>query len=63
MFACDRCGHRYPCVSWKGWLLDTPFYMCDECWQEFFKIIPRHPMLSWIFGKKKMEKLKRRIIK
>jgi hypothetical protein len=37
--------------------------MCDECWQEFFKIIPRHPMLSWIFGKKKMEKLKRRIIK
>jgi len=61
MFTCDRCKGTYLCVSWKSQFLQTPFYMCNECWDAFFKMVPHHPIMASIWGERKLEKMKWRI--
>ena len=46
MYTCDRCGNRYSMVSWKSWVVNTPFYMCEKCWDSFYRMIPYHPHFS-----------------
>jgi hypothetical protein len=53
LFLCDRCGSYYSCVVWKCWVFTSPFYLCETCWDSFFRMVKTHPILQRLVPKVK----------
>ena len=52
-YLCDRCLLYHSYVTWKCWVFSSRVYLCDGCWDSFFRVIKTHPMMQRILPKKK----------